>query len=189
MRRVVAAINMTLDGYADHTAVTPDEEVHDHYSQLLSNAGVILYGRVTYKLMEFWLTVLENPTGNVAIDEFAKVIDRIPKVLFSNTIKTVDWKGTRIATRSLKDEVTDLRQQTGNEILVGSPSLIISLMNLQLIDELQLCVHPVLAAGGMPLFKNLQERTVLKLLQTKTFRGGAVVFYYEPERERLNAES
>jgi dihydrofolate reductase len=130
--------------------------------------------------MEFWLTVLENPTGNVSIDEFAVVIDRIPKVLFSNTIKTVDWKGTRIATRSLKDEVTDLRQQTGNDLLVGSPSLIISLMNLQLIDELQLCVHPVIATGGLPLFKNLQERTVLKLLQTKTFRGGAVVFYYEP---------
>ncbi|HLO60838.1 MAG TPA: dihydrofolate reductase family protein [Bacteroidales bacterium] len=183
MRRIVAAINMTIDGYADHTAVTPDEEVHEHYSELLSNADAILYGRITYQLMEYWLTVLENPTGNAAMDEFALVIDRIPKVVFSNTLKSVDWKGTRIASRDLKDEVTDLRQQPGKDILVGSPSIIISLMNHQLIDELQLCVHPVLAAGGMPLFKNIRERTVLKLLRTKTFKGGAVVFYYEPGME------
>jgi dihydrofolate reductase len=183
MRRIVAAINMTLDGYCDHTAVTPDEEVHDHYSQLLSNAGVILYGRVTYQLMEFWLNVLENPTGNESMDEFAVAIDRVPKVVFSHTLKNTGWQSARIANRSLEEEVQELRQQPGKDILVGSPGLIISLMNLHLINELQLCVHPVLAAGGLPLFKNLQERTVLKLLQTKIFRGGAVVFYYEPEKE------
>ena len=71
MRKLIAAINMTLDGFCDHTAIIPDDEIHNHYTDLLSNAGTILYGRITYQLMEFWRTVLENPTGNKSMDDFA----------------------------------------------------------------------------------------------------------------------
>src|SRR5690242_5041812 len=98
MRRLIAAINMTLDGFCDHTAVTPDEEIHQHYADLLRNAGTILYGRITFQLMEYWLNVLNNPTGNKAMDEFAVTIDNIPKIVFSRTLKNVAWETATLAT-------------------------------------------------------------------------------------------
>jgi dihydrofolate reductase len=105
MRKVIAAINMTLDGFCDHTAMNADEEIHQHYSELLRSAGTILYGRITYQLMEYWLTVLKDPTGNRSMDEFAVVIDNIPKIVFSRTLKTVEWKTAKLAKRDLKEEV------------------------------------------------------------------------------------
>ena len=88
MRKLIAAINMTLDGFCDHTVITPDEEIHDHYKDLLNSAGIVLYGRITYQLMEsYWPTVVKNPTGNKAMDDFAIAIDNISKIVFSRTLK------------------------------------------------------------------------------------------------------
>lgn len=83
MGRLIAAINMTLDGFCDHTAILPDDEIHQHYADHLSKADVILYGRITFQLMEFWQTVVENPTGNKAMDEFALIMNNVPKIVFS----------------------------------------------------------------------------------------------------------
>ncbi len=92
MRKLIAAINMTLDGFCDHTAVIPDEEIHQHYNELLSNADTLLYGRITYQLMEsYWPAVVKNPTGNKPMDEFAVLIDNISKIVFSRTLKNVDY--------------------------------------------------------------------------------------------------
>ena len=183
MRKLIAGINMTLDGFGDHTAIIPDEEIHQHYADLLSNADTILFGRITYQLMEYWQTVVENPTGNKSMDEFAVVMDSIPKIVFSNTLKNVEWKSAKLANRALEEEVLELRQSGGlgsKDILVGSRSLIIQLMKLNLIDEYQLCVHPVIAGNGLPLFENMHDRTILKLIKTKAFGSGAVTLYYEP---------
>lgn len=179
MRKLIAAINMTLDGFCDHTAVIADDELHQHYTDLLKNAGVILYGRITYQLMEYWRPMVANPTGNKTEDEFAVVMDSIPKIVFSHTLKNVEWGSARLAHRNIEEEVAELKRQPGKDILVGSPSLIVSLTELQLIDEYQLCVHPVIAARGLPLFSNLNSRRNLKLLNTKTFGSGAIVLYYE----------
>ncbi len=175
---------MTLDGFCDHTAIIPDEELHQHYADLLSNAGTILYGRITYQLMEYWPSVVKNPTGNKAMDEFAVIMDSIPKVVFSRTLNNVEWESATVAKRSLKEEVLSLRQQQGRDILVGSRSLIIALMKLGLVDEFQLCVHPVIAGNGLPLFENIHDRVMLKLLKTKTFGSGAVTLYYEPANKK-----
>jgi dihydrofolate reductase len=183
MRKVIAGINMTLDGYCDHTAVIPNAEMHDHYAELIRNAGTLLYGRITYQLMEYWRPFVENPSGIKDMDEFAVTMDNIPKVVFSHTLQEVDWASARLATRDLKDEVITLKQQPGKDILVGSPSLINSLTQLQLIDEYQLCVHPVIVGSGLPLFKQITERTELKYVKTKAFDFGAVILYYEPVRE------
>jgi dihydrofolate reductase len=182
MRKVIAAINMTIDGFCDHTAGLPDEEIHQHYTELLGQADVVLYGRITYHLMEFWRTVLENPLDEKSMNDFAVAIDKIPKIVFSHTLKQVEWKTARLATGDLKEEVLELKQQPGKDILVGSPSLIIQLMKLNLIDEYQLCVHPVVAGGGLPLFQNINDRTIFKLIKTKTFSGGAITLYYEPTK-------
>lgn len=182
MRKIIAAINMTLDGYCDHTAITPDEEIHQHYADLLKSADAILYGRITYQLMEFWRTLVTNPSGDKTMDEFAVVMDNTPKIVFSHTLKNVDWKSARLANHSLENEVLELKEKSGKDIFVGSRSLIIELMKLNLIDELQLCIHPVIAGKGLPLFENINDSTILKLIKTKTFNGGAVIHYYEPAK-------
>jgi dihydrofolate reductase len=180
MRKVIAAINMTLDGSCDHTAGIPDEEIHQHYTDLLNSADTILYGRITYQLMEFWRTILENPSDKKSMNDFAVAIDKIPKIVFSHTLKDVDWESARLSDQAIEKEVLELKQQSGNDILVGSRSLIIQLMNLNLLDELQLCIYPVISGTGLPLFENIKDRTLLKLIKTKTFSGGAVMLYYGP---------
>ncbi|MCB0197369.1 MAG: dihydrofolate reductase family protein [Anaerolineae bacterium] len=184
MRKVIAVINMTLDGFCDHTAGIADEETHQHFSALLRSADTILFGRITYQLMEYWLTVVENPTGNKAVDEFAVTIDTISKVVFSRTLKDVDWKTARIAKRDIKEEVLDLKQQPGREILVGSPSLIVALTQLDLIDEYQLVVQPIILGSGLTLFKDIKDKVDLTLLKTKSFGCGAIALYYEPTKKQ-----
>ena len=183
MRKLIAALNMTLDGFCDHTAGIPDDEIHQHYTDLLSNAGTILYGRITYQLMEYWRTLLENPSDEKSMNDFANVIDKIPKIVFSHTLKNVEWESAKLANRDIEEEVLELKQSRNGgskDILVGSRSLIIQLMKLNLLDEFQLCIHPVIAGTGLPLFENINDKTILKLIKTKTFSGGAVTLYYEP---------
>ncbi len=194
MRKLIAAINMTLDGFCDHTAMIADEEIHQHYNELLSNADTLLYGRITYQLMEsYWPSVVKNPTGNKPMDEFAVIIDNISKIVFSRTLKNVDWKNTKLKKEVIKEEVLELKQSRSQSpvdnggsknILVGSPSLIVALTQLDLIDEYQLGVQPIVLGSGLPLFKNVKDRINLKLLKTKTFGCGAVTLYYEPSSRR-----
>jgi dihydrofolate reductase len=183
MRKLIAAINMTIDGVCDHTAGLPDEEIHQHYTELLGQGDAILYGRITYQLMEYWRTFLENPSEERSMNEFAIAINKIPKIVFSHTLTNVEWKSATIANRDLKETVLELKQQSGKDIFVGSRSLIIQLINLNLIDEFQLCIQPVVAGNGLPLFENIKDRTIFKLVKTKTFNGGSVILYYEPRKE------
>ncbi len=174
---------MTIDGICDHTAGIPDEEIHQHYTELLGQGDAILYGKTTYQLMEFWRTFLESPSEEKSMNDFAKAIDKIPKIVFSNTLKNVDWKSAILAKRDLKEEVLELKQQSGKDIFVGSRSLIIQLLNLNLIDEFQLCIYPMVEGKGLPLFKDINDRIIFKLAQTKTFNGGAIILYYQPKNE------
>ena len=188
MKKIIAAINMTLDGFCDHTAIIPDEELHQHYADLLRTADTVLYGRITFQLMEYWRTVVENPSGKKAMDEFALIMDNVPKIVFSHTLKNVEWKSAKLANRAVEDEVLELKQSRNGgskDIFVGSRSLIIQLMKLNLIDEYQLCIHPVVAGSGLPLFENINDRTIFKLIKTKIFSGGAVTLYYEPINKKI----
>lgn len=180
MRKVIAAINMTLDGYCDHTAILPDAEIHQHYTDLLANADAALYGRITYQLMQYWQPMIQHPSGERSMDDFAAAIDRIPKIIFSRTIQDTGWGSATLADQSPEDTVAALRQTSGRDVLVCSPGLIIALLNLQLIDEFQLCIHPVIAGKGLPLFKNISDQVILTLVKIKSFRSGALVLYYEP---------
>lgn len=187
MRKIIAAINMTIDGFCDHTAGLPDEEIHQHYTELLGLADLILYGRTTYQLMQYWQTLLKNPSGEKSMDDFAIAIDKIPKIVFSHTLKNTEWDSAKLSNKSLEEMALELKQSRdlgSRDVLVGSRSLIIQLMKLNLIDEYQLCVHPVVAGSGLSLFENINDRTVLKLIKTKTFSGGAVTLYYEPTNEK-----
>jgi dihydrofolate reductase len=187
MRRLIAAINMTLDGFCDHTAMIADEETHRHFTELLRSADAIIFGRLTYQLMEYWRSVVENPTGNKSMDDFAAAIDNISKVVYSHTLENVDWKNTSIEKEIVKEHILELKEQEGKNILVGSPSLIVALAGLDLIDEYQPVVHPVVLGSGLPLFKNISDRIDLRLLKTKTFGCGAVTLYYEPKKNEFRS--
>lgn len=180
MRKVIAATNITIDGVYDHTEGLADSEIHQHYADLLDSADIILYGRTTYQLMQYWQSLLTNPSGDKTADNFAIAIDKIHKIVFSRTLKNTDWDSAKLATKSLDDLVRELKQQPGKDIFVGSRSLIMQLMNLNLIDEYQLCIQPVVAGKGSQLFDNVKERAILKLTKTKNFTNGAIILYYEP---------
>jgi len=184
MRKLIAAINMTLDGFCDHKALIADDEIHEHYNDLFRNADTLIYGRITYQLMEsYWPDVVKNPTGQKAIDEFAVLIDNIPKIVYSRSLKTVDWKNTILKKEIIKKDILELKLLPGKNILVGSRSLIVAFMQFGLIDEYQLSIQPIVLGSGLPLFKNIRDRIDLKLLKTKTFGSGAVTFYYEPKTD------
>ncbi len=174
-------MNMTLDGYCDHTAGIANNETHEHYNDLLRSMDTLIYGRITYQLMEsHWPTIVKEPTGNTPTDEFAVLIDNIQKIVYSHTLKSVDWKNTVLKHEIIKEEILQLKQQDGKDIGVGSPSLIVALTQLGLIDEYQICIHPVILGSGLPLFKNITDEVELKHLRTKTFTCGVVALYYEP---------
>ena len=184
MRKVIAAINTTIDGFCDHTAIVPDEEIHQHYTDLLESADVILYGRITYQLMQYWQILLKSPSGEKSMDDFAIAIDKIQKIVFSHNLKNAEWESARLASQPICETITKLKQEAGKDILVGSRSIIIQLMELDLVDEFQLCVHPVVAGSGLPLFENMKDRKMFSLLKSKTFNGsGAIIHYYQPLRK------
>jgi dihydrofolate reductase len=182
MRKVIAAINTTLDGVCDHTVGMVDENLHRHYADLINNAGVILYGRTTYQLMQFWQDILKNPSDQNSMNEFAVSIDSIEKIVFSNTLKDTGWDTAKISTLPLDEAIGELKQQPGRDILIGSRSLIIQLLNKNLIDEFQICFHPMVEGKGLKLFDQINGRIIFKLIQTKCLPTGVTIMYYEPVR-------
>ncbi len=174
---------MTLDGFCDHTAFIPGDEIMEYYTNLLRNTGGVLYGRITYQLMEeYWPVLVKEPSGNKLDDEFAVVMENVQKILFSRTLNNAGWTNARLAKQDIAGEALALKQQAGSYLLAGSRSIIIALMNLGLLDEFQICIHPVIAGKGMRLFENINDTIRLKLIKTKVFAGGAVIHYYELEK-------
>lgn len=186
MRKLIAAMNMTVDGFCDHTVGIADDEIHEHYTELLRSADIAIYGRKTFQLMEFWPTLLANPSGNRAMDDFAVAMDDIHKIVYSRTLESTDWKTAELKREIVRDEIVELKQQAGKDILVGSPSMIIQLGNLGLVDEYQLAIHPIIVGSGLQLFKDVNDRIDPRLLKTKTFGCGVVIHYYETSKVALS---
>lgn len=114
------------------------------------------------------------------MDDFAISINTIPKLVFSSTLLNTNWDSATLSNQPLIEKVLELKQQSGKDISVGSRSLIIQLLNNNLIDEFQICVHPVIEGKGLKLFDQINHRIMLKLIKTKTLRSGATIFYYAP---------
>lgn len=181
MRKLIAAINMTVDGFCDHTAMAPDDALMEHFNDLYRSADLEIFGRVTYQLMEsYWPEIAKTQSDGKLENEFAVLIDDIPKIVYSRTLQTVDWKNTELKHELVAEEIVELKERAGKNILVGGPSVIVELTKLGLIDEYQLVFHPIILGSGLPLFKNITDRIDLKLLQSKTYDSGAVMLNYEP---------
>jgi dihydrofolate reductase len=182
MRNAVFAINMTIDGYFGHEDMIADDELHEYFTVLLRGAGVILFGRKTYELMvPYWPDVAKSQSEKPATNEFARVFDALEKVIFSTTLKSVEGDNTKIVRTNIAEEVLRLKQQPGKDIAIGSLSIASQLSQHGLIDEYHFVVHPVVAGKGPRLFEtvDLQERLLLKLIDTKTFRSGVIALHYK----------
>jgi len=179
MRKIIAAINMSLDGFCDHTAMNADAELHDYFTNLLNDAGLLVYGRTTYMLMEdYWPALLLQPSENAAMNRFAQAIDRVPKLVFSHSLKKLKWKTAQLAKNDLQTELLQRKELPGADIFIGSPGLIATLTELRMIDAYQLCIHPVIVGKGNPLFKNISDSIQLNLDKTSSFKSGIVLHHY-----------
>jgi dihydrofolate reductase len=182
MRKVVFAINISTDGYCNHTDMIADEEMHDFFTRLLRNASLLLFGRITYQLMvPYWPDVAKNQSESGALNEFARVFDSLDKVVFSTTLKHVEGNNTRIVSGNIEEEVLKLKEQPGKDIFVDSLSIASQLSERGLIDEYHFVVHPVVAGKGPRLFDTVkpQERLLLEFIGLKTLQSGIVALHYK----------
>ena len=183
MRNLVYAINMTLDGCYDHTKFYPDVETMEYFTQLTRDADTFLYGRKIYELMvPYWPDVAKNPSGDRKEDvDFAHAFDAVDKIIVaSRSLGNPADKKTRIVNTNLRDEVLKLKQEEGKNISTGGVDLASQLAELGLIDEYHFVVHPIILGEGKRLFEgtNLQEKLKLKLVDTKSFKSGAIALHY-----------
>jgi dihydrofolate reductase len=181
MRNLIYGINLTIDGCCDHTKGIADEDVHDYFTQLIRDAGVLVYGRKTYELMvPFWPDIAKNQSMTRALNEFARAFDSVPRVVFSRSIDSVDDENARVVRTGLKDEILKLKQEPGKDILAGGVDVPSQLIELGLVDEYRFVVHPVIAGEGRRLMEDvrLKEGLRLKLVESKVFQSGSVALRY-----------
>lgn len=183
MRKLVFAINMTVDGCCDHTKVHGSDEILDHFARLLREVDVLVYGRKTYQLMvPFWPDVARNHSGQTrAMNDFARAFDSVGQIIvFSQSLDKVEERNARILRTDLREEILKLKQEEGRAILAGGVTLPSQLMELGLVDEYHFVVHPVLAGEGRRLLEgaNFQERLQLKLVESSSFKSGCVALRY-----------
>ena len=183
MRNLIYAINLTIDGCCDHTKVNPEEEMFEFHTNLVRNADLFVYGRKTYELMvPYWPDIAKNPSGETKADiEFAQAFDSINKIIvFSKTLDKAEGKNTEIVRTNLKDEILKLKQEQGKSILTGGADIPSQLIQLGLVDEYHIVVHPVIAGEGRRLLEgiSLQEKLQLKLVESKTFKSGSIFLHY-----------
>jgi dihydrofolate reductase len=182
MRNVIYAINITLDGRCDHTKFNPDEETFEYFISLLrDDAGLLVYGRKTYQLMvPYWPDIAKSQSATKADIEFAQTFVSKKKIVFSRSLDSAEDENTKIVRTNLRDEIRNLKQEPGNNILVGGVDIPSQLIELDLVDEFRFVVAPIIVGEGRRLFEgvNLREKRRLKLVESKTFKSGSVALRY-----------
>jgi len=181
MRKLIYAINISIDGCFDHTKMLPNEEIHEFWAQVVRDAGLLVYGRVTYQLMvPFWPDVAKNHSMSKTSNDFADAFDSVNKVVFSKSLDKVEDKKSRVVHTDLKDETLKLKQEPGKDMLVGGVDLPSQLIALGLVDEFLFVVNPIIAGGGRRLMDgiSLPERLQLKMVDSKILTSGHVALRY-----------
>jgi len=181
MRKLIYAINITLDGCVDHSKQFVDEEQLEHFTHLTREADLQVFGRKTYQLMvPYWPNVLKDQSATKADTEFAQAFDSVPKLVFSRSLQRAEDRDTRIVRGNIRDEILRLKQEQGKNILVGGVDVPSQLIDLGLVDEYRFVVGPIIAGEGRRLLEgvSLQERLQLKLVESKTFKSGCVALRY-----------
>jgi len=191
MRKIIVSMNVTLDGYMagpecelDWHFKSWNEEMARATAEQLSRADTILLGGITYRGMASYWT--STPVSLLAPREdldFADMLNRYPKVVFSKSMSTVNWNNSRLAKKDIAVEVDELKHEPGKDMIIyGSGKIVTILTKLGLVDEFRMWVHPVVIGCGKPLFKDLQKALQLQLFKTETFRSGVVILFYEVKK-------
>jgi dihydrofolate reductase len=196
MRRVILAMQMTLDGFStgpngemDYLPPFNDEkswkDLHEEMWNQLRSADTFLLGRVTYQIWEkYWPAAATSPSSAKNDIEFSKFADKTQKIVFSKTLEKAEWQNTRLVKENIAEEIARMKQQPGkNMVVAGGAGIAQTFIRLGLIDEYLVTVHPVILGIGKPLFGNLGDKIKLKLVGTKTFNTGAVELRYQPKTE------
>jgi dihydrofolate reductase len=182
MRPLRYSINVTLDGCCDHRAILADEDVHRHAAENLNEADGLLFGRVTYEMMESaWRPSPPPDERPDWMQPFAETINAAKKYVVSSTLEQVDWNA-ELVRGDLGKAVQQLKQESGKGLLAGGVKLPLALTELGLIDEYEFVVQPRLAGHGPTLFAGLSRYVDLQLLSRLEFGSGAVALRYEPRR-------
>lgn len=182
MRPLRYSINVTLDGCCDHRAGITDEELHRYWAEKLAQADALLFGRVTYEMMEAaWRPSMRTAAMPDWTEPFARTIDAAKKYVVSSTLERVDWNA-ELVRGDLGKAVQQLKQESGTGLFVGGVKLPLALAELGLIDEYEFVVHPRLAGHGPTLLSGLSKYIDLKLVSRREFGSGAVAMRYEPKR-------
>ena len=184
MRKLIFAINTTLDGCVDHTKQIADEETHEYFTQLMREVDLLVFGRKTYELMvPFWPEVAKSQSMARASNEFARTFDSINKIVFSRSLDSAEDRNTRIVRSNLHDEILKLKQEQGKNILVGGVDIPSQLIELGLVDEYRFVVGPIVAGEGRRLLEgvSLPEKLQLKLVESKIFKSGSVALRYRKQ--------
>ena len=184
MRKIVLMLSVSLDGFfegpnheLDWQLV--DDELHEHFNEVLGAMGGFLSGRVTYELMAgFWPTADEDPTSTKPMVEFARIWREMPKIVYSTTLDHADWNAT-VVRDVVPAEVLKLKEQPGGDFALGGAGLAAAFMRYDLIDEHRLYVHPVLIGRGKRLFEPSDAKVDLRLAETRSFGSGVVLLRYE----------
>jgi dihydrofolate reductase len=180
MRKLIFAINITVDGCCDHTKVIADAELHQYFTNLLREVDLQVFGRKTYELMvPYWPDLARIQSGTPTENEFARVFDSIHKVVFSRSLESAEGN-TRIVRTGLQEEIRKLKQQPGKDILVGGVNVPSQLIEMGLVDEFRFVVQPIVAGEGRRLLEGVSpaERLQLKLVESKRLESGCVALRY-----------
>ncbi|SHF15260.1 Dihydrofolate reductase [Seinonella peptonophila] len=191
MRKIILLMHISLDGFVtgpngEMDWIIHTEEEQNYVTDLLNTVDTVLFGRVTYQLMEsFWPAVPAHPVWSKSKyhSEHAVWIEKTEKIVFSKTLEKVDWNNSRLVKEHIVEEIAKIKQQPDkNIVMIASPGLAQTFMQLGLIDEYRINVNPIVVGGGKPLFKNIKDRVDLKLVETKTFSSGVVGLVYGVRR-------
>jgi dihydrofolate reductase len=182
MRPLRYYINVTLDGCCDHRVMIADEDLHSHAAKNLAQADALLFGRVTYEMMQAaWQAPATTAARPEWMEPFARTIDAAKKYVVSSTLDRVDWNA-ELLRGDLGEAVQQLKRQPGKGLLTGGVKLPLALAQLGLIDEYEFVVQPRLAGHGPTLFAGLSKCIDLRLVSRLEFGSGAVAMRYEPRR-------
>lgn len=180
MRKVIYAINLTLDGCCDHTKGIADDELHHFYANLLSDAGILAYGRITYELMvPFWTDIAKNTSGHPkTYIEFAQAFDSADKVVFSQSLDKVEDKNSRIVRTKPEEEILKLKKEKGKNILLGGVALPSYLIERGVVDEFIFVIQPIIVGEGRRLLDGSSLQDKLKLIDSTALKSGSIVLHY-----------
>ncbi|KAB2378097.1 dihydrofolate reductase family protein [Actinomadura montaniterrae] len=187
MRKIIVSITTSLDGYVEGPGREidwhmVDEELHRHFNDRLRGMSAFISGRVTWELMAgYWPTADADPDSTPAERDFAGVWREMPKIVFSRTLPSAGWN-TEIRREVVAEEIRELKERPGGDMVLGGPDLAASFRALDLIDEYSVYVDPILLGRGKPLFTDFDHRTALTLAETRTFGNGVVLLRYERDR-------